>query len=307
MNEPILHHYALSPYSEKIRLAFGLKRMTWRSLEVPWILPRPHTLPLTGGYRRIPILQIGADIYCDTRLIAHELERRYPDPPLFDADTRGLADALGAWAASSFFKAASVLVIGSLGDQWPESFRKDREAMAGSRFHLEKMKALMPAMREQYRCQLAWIEQQLSDGRPWLLGPGAGWADLNAYYNCWFVQRNCPREAGLFEAVPRLGDWMERVAAIGHGRPEPMEGEQALEIARQSRPCTGIRTDPHEPNGLKPGDRVRVSADDYGTEPVIGELVSSSAQHISLRQESAQAGEVVIHFPRIGFYVARAR
>jgi hypothetical protein len=65
MAEIILHHYPLSPYSEKIRLALGLKGATWKSVEIPVWTPRPKLTPMTGGYRRTPILQIGAEFYCD--------------------------------------------------------------------------------------------------------------------------------------------------------------------------------------------------------------------------------------------------
>src|SRR5689334_19212590 len=36
--------------------------------------PRPELMPMTGGYRRTPVLQIGADIYCDTQLILRVLK-----------------------------------------------------------------------------------------------------------------------------------------------------------------------------------------------------------------------------------------
>ena len=67
MPEAILHHYQLSPYSEKIRLALGLKALSWRSVEIPVWTPRPKLTPMTGGYRRTPILQLGAEFYCDNR------------------------------------------------------------------------------------------------------------------------------------------------------------------------------------------------------------------------------------------------
>ena len=37
MPDPILHHYDLSPYAEKIRLALGLKGMAWRSVQAPMV------------------------------------------------------------------------------------------------------------------------------------------------------------------------------------------------------------------------------------------------------------------------------
>ncbi|PSJ19446.1 glutathione S-transferase, partial [Halomonas sp. ND22Bw] len=78
MPDLILHHYATSPFSEKIRLVLGYKKLAWRSVIVPQIMPKPDVLPLTGGYRKTPFLQVGADIYCDTALICDVLEHLQP-------------------------------------------------------------------------------------------------------------------------------------------------------------------------------------------------------------------------------------
>ncbi len=303
MQDPIFHHYTMSPYSEKIRPAFGFKNIAWRSLEVNWVLPRPYTLPMTGGYRRIPVMQCGADIYCDTQLIARELERRYPEPSLVPADGAGLVHALGAWASGGFFMAAAVVAIGGMGDKLPREFIEDREGMPGSRFDFRKMQAMLPAMREQYRAHVAWIDAQLGHGRDWLLGDTPSWADLDAYYNCWFVRNNSPSEAGPLQKYARVIAWMDRIAAVGHGQKSEISGEEALALARDSEPQTLEMTDPDEPNGLKPGDAIQVMADDYATNPISGELVSSSAQHVALRHQNEQVGDVVIHFPRAGYIV----
>ena len=77
MTDIILHHYAISVFSERVRLAFGLKGVTWRSVSIPPMLPKPDLLPLTAGYRRTPVMQIGADIYCDTALITREIGRAH--------------------------------------------------------------------------------------------------------------------------------------------------------------------------------------------------------------------------------------
>ena len=69
MTDIILHHYETSPYSEKVRLGLGLKGLAWASVEIPIIMPKPDLTALTGGYRKTPVLQIGADIYCDSQLI----------------------------------------------------------------------------------------------------------------------------------------------------------------------------------------------------------------------------------------------
>ena len=66
MHELILHHYPTSPFAEKTRLMLGFKQLSWRSVMIPPIMPKPDLTRLTGGYRKTPVLQIGADIYCDS-------------------------------------------------------------------------------------------------------------------------------------------------------------------------------------------------------------------------------------------------
>src|SRR6266851_3672405 len=79
MVDIILHHYDTSPYAEKIRVAFGIKGLAWSSVEIPRIMPKPDLMPLTGGYRKTPVLQIGADVYCDTQRILREIDAIDPE------------------------------------------------------------------------------------------------------------------------------------------------------------------------------------------------------------------------------------
>jgi glutathione S-transferase len=59
MTEPVLHHYPVSPFAEKARLMLGFKRLAWKSVQIPLIMPKPDVVALTGGYRRTPILHFG--------------------------------------------------------------------------------------------------------------------------------------------------------------------------------------------------------------------------------------------------------
>ncbi len=74
MTDIILHHYDTSPYAEKVRTGLGLKRLAWASVKLPVIMPKPNLTALTGGYRKTPVLQIGADI--------HEIVIRRSDPAI---------------------------------------------------------------------------------------------------------------------------------------------------------------------------------------------------------------------------------
>jgi glutathione S-transferase len=108
MSDLILHHYPTSPFAEKIRLIFGFKQLAWRSVIIPMIMPKPDLTALTGGYRRTPVLQIGADIYCDTALICDVLEHIAPQPntTLYPEAVKGVARIVAQWADSALFTAA---------------------------------------------------------------------------------------------------------------------------------------------------------------------------------------------------------
>ncbi len=111
MNELILHHYPASPYSEKIRTILGFKGLVYRSVIQPQVMPKPDQLALTGGYRKAPLLQVGAHIYCDTNLIAEVLERLMPEPTLYPAPVAGVALMAGAFADLTRFRAAAMRVF----------------------------------------------------------------------------------------------------------------------------------------------------------------------------------------------------
>src|ERR1700693_6088985 len=106
MADLILHHYASSPFSEKIRLVLGYKNLAWKAVIIPRIMPKPDVVALTGGYRRTPVLQIGADIYCDTALICDVLEHRQPSPTLHPPGSKGADRIIAQWADSTLFWAA---------------------------------------------------------------------------------------------------------------------------------------------------------------------------------------------------------
>ena len=300
----ILHHFEKSPFSEKIRVVFGIKKIVWTSVLISRIMPRPDLMPMTGGYRRTPTLQIGADIFCDTQIIIRELERRFAQPTLYPAGNPGIAWGLGMWTDRSFFQNTVNLVFGSLADQVPKEFREDREQLRGQKFDVDAMKAAIPQMRDQLRAHVDWIETQLQDGRAFLGGPLPGLADVHAYMNVWYVRGNLPDAAKLFERFPKMRAWEQRVKDIGHGtRERELSSAEALEIARGAAPQTPVVEDAGDLNGRKPGDRVQVIPDDYGKIPVEGTIVSLSAQHISIRRQDERAGDVVVHFPRAGFLV----
>ena len=164
-DQPIFHHFEASPFSEKIRLIFGFKRIAWQSVLIPRIMPKPELVPLTGGYRRTPVMQIGADIFCDTQVIQREIERRFPQPTLFPGGNGGVPWMTGLWTDRIFFGSTVFLVFGSLGYKVPQDFIHDSTKLRGAPIDVKAMAAALPHHRDQFPSQAAMIEAQLTNAR----------------------------------------------------------------------------------------------------------------------------------------------
>ena len=304
MTDLLFHHYDASPFSEKIRVLFGIKNLSWRSVQQPNMMPKPHLLPLTGGYRRIPVLQIGADIYCDSQLIARVLERLQPTPTCYPSGSEGVCNALGFWADRFVFLAAVPVVFSKVGAAVSKDFIEDRTKLMGGNLDFKMLIQSAPLAADQLRAHAQWIDLQLADGRPFLLGEQPSLADAAVYHPVWFLRSLPPTKSALSEFA-WLEAWAERVKALGHGRRSECAPDEALRVAREARPATTTQKDLRDPNGLEPGLKVRVLPDDYGFDPVEGEIAGSSTQHIALRRSAPEVGEVVVHFPRAGYRVLR--
>jgi glutathione S-transferase len=309
MPDIILHHYAESPFAEKIRLILGFKRLSYRSVSIPMMLPKPDVIPLTGGYRRTPVMQIGSDIYCDTALIADVLERIQPQPTLYPQAHAASARILAAWADQYWFASgvgfamqpegfASMFARYSAEHQ--AAFIEDRKA-----FRKGAPRMPLPAATAVLSRHLDHFEQQFSDGRTFLLGQDATIADFSFYHPLWFIQR-ATAVAGFLSAWPRVGQWMQRLAAIGHGTPQSLSSADAIEIARKGEfPKLGAEAN-KAPGPCPVGASVTVAPTDYGIDPVAGELVAEYVNEWVVRRTDPRAGTVHVHFPRVGYQITGA-
>ena len=310
-NSIILHQYDISPYSEKVRVILGIKSLEWYACDQPVIMPKPELTTLTGGYRKIPVMQIGADIYCDTQIIIRELERRFPSPSIHVGGDKGLGWGLSVWADRSIFPAAVPIIFGGMASEGggegltSEEFVKDREALTGRPFYLAEMKAAAPLMADQLRAQLDWAERQLGLNQNFMMGDAPGLVDASIYYNLAFIRWVYPKALKVLDGLPKVEAWERRVKALGHGTRHEIARNEALDIAKAASSIENPHSDKNEPNGLEVGAKVTVMADDYGRDPIQGELVSSSAQHIAIKRSHERIGEVVLHFPRMGFLVVK--
>ncbi len=301
MPDLILHHYDFSNYAEKARLALGYKALAWRSVTIPSVAPKPDLQALTGGYRRTPVLQIGADIYCDTRMILRTLEQLQPTPTFYPAPYVATAHAVAYWAETQLFRPISLYVSGSNPDVFPLSLQADRAAMRG--LPPPSADAMQRAAKRNgplVRAQLPRIEEMLADGRDWVLGPATTVADFSIYHALWFITGRTDKLAFELDPFPRIQAWKQRMAAFGHGDRTEMTAAAALGIATAATPQPLPSSQPSN-DDPQPGSQVRIRPDDYGKESVEGELVLIDAQEIAIRRTDPTLGDTVIHFPRLGY------
>ncbi len=297
----ILHHFDLSPFAEKIRLILGCKAAHWRSVKIPMLMPKPDVVALTGGYRRTPTLQIGADIWCDSALIARVLDQRLAGPVLHP-DEVPLAPVLAQWADWSLFWSVIDFVsqpacieyrFGHLSQEERAAIAADRTPFRASVPRLTAADA--GANLNQY---LASLQAQLAAGQDFLLGP-ITIADFSVAQCLWHLRRGGPPAQALVAPYTRLLQWHERVLAFGHGSSEEMPSADAIAIAAQAQG--------HEPTsffaevGVALGQPIAVAATDYGMEPSEGVLVGLGPSEVVLSRTDARAGTVHVHFPRAGF------
>ena len=307
MSELILHNYPFSSFSEKLRAVFGVKGLAWRSVEIAGVPPRPLLEPLTGGYRRVPVLQVGADIYCDTNAILPALDRLHPARSLYPTGSEGVAQGLGfAWERQMWIPTIGVLVH-YIGEHIPAEFIKDRkEGYLG----IDISKAAMAPQFEQHvqavRAQVAWLNDALAS-RPFLFGSSPSAADLACWQTIWLLRKNCPSDVDALLGLAPLVRWYDSIAAYGHGTQTAMTAEDAFQVACAAQPAPVTHLDPNgDPGGLKVGRAVAVTPDDNARVPVKGTLVAASASEIIIHRNDPQAGDLHLHFPRLGFDVVAA-
>jgi glutathione S-transferase len=297
----ILHHFQASPFAEKVRLALGLKGLDWSSVDIPMVMPKPDLTALTGGYRKTPVMQIGADVYCDTRRIAEELESRFPAPSLFPAGSRGLALALGQWSDAAFFQPGAGLSMGT-NTELPEDVLRDRREFFNF-LDFDSLESQLPHLYAQFRAHLDLVESMLADSGPFILGQQPGWVDILAYFPLWMARGNIPDTGALVKKLDSLQSWEQRMQAIGHGRSSSISAEDALAVARHSAVETVPAVADDAWPQLPPATEVSVTPEDYGAVPVSGKLLVLDHREVAIVRNDKRVGEVVVHFPRTGYRV----
>lgn len=305
MSEIIFHHYPVSPVAEKVRAGLGVKKLAWRSVEHSRLPDRPELFAMTAGYRRIPVMQIGADIYCDSQCILRELERRFPEPTFFPNGGPGLPWGISRWTDQEIFALMFRVAFGPVMDKLPPELVADRSRLyLGPGADLKKELPAIPHYLAQVRGHFGWLDVNLGDGRAFLTGDKPALQDVLAHYIVWFFTARYEGQAQFMAEFPKLVAWFERMKAVGHGTSTPMTPAEALAVAKSSRTIIEAKADPRDPQGLSPGMKVSIGPlTDTGEKPVVGTVRNAGRDTIVIDHSHALCGDVALHFPRVGYRV----
>ncbi|MFT6088020.1 MAG: glutathione S-transferase [Psychromonas sp.] len=315
MSNFILHHYEASPFAEKIRTILGFTGLSYRAVTIPIIMPKPDLTALTGGYRKTPVLQQGAHVYCDTRLIARVIDEQANEQTLYPENQAVSANILAQWADQSLFSLAVALVFSPTGfvelakrvpSAMIEALVKDRDKLRRG----TTLPRISPEIAlSQLLVFLQQLEQQLLHCGPYVLGQQPTIADFSVYHCLWFINNNAAVRTHLLP-YPIVQSWLASMIAIGHGTVKKITGQDAIDEARlgnktaKTAKTANTKRNFLELDGLKYGDRVTVMPSDYGFDPVTGELVLSLPDEVAIKRYDERAGEIYVHFPRVGYQIA---
>jgi len=288
------------------------------------MLPRPEITDYLGiTYRRIPILAIGNDVYCDTSLIVNALERRFPAtngygtlfPPIKhgkNTDT-GLIKAFAKfYADDTLFPPATNLI------PWhklPPAFLADRGALRGESIDLSALPANASISQSVLSTHLSLVEEQLSDSREWLFDSELpSLADISVHFVLAWA-KSFDRKGSLFDVkrIPNTLQWINRVneflnkLRLTQTPPASLDGliaaQRIVSSNHEFYSVVGFDSIEATRLGLKEGQVIQVTAEDNARNyHTVGKLVALNQEEVVLEVQGSK-GLIRCHFPRLGFSI----
>ena len=220
---------------------------------------------------------------------------------------RGLVDTFAQWADSTLFWQGAIgyafqpkSLAFMFADAPPEAakaFAADRAAMRAGAPRIgpaESAGALKVFLQR--------LDSML-ETQPYLLSNTPSLADFSTYHPLWFVRRIEPI-AEILATVKNVLPWMDRMNAIGHGTATKFSSADAIALA-ESTPTHVADLPWHDEHGIAAGTAVTITPLDYAFDAVAGELVLATANQLAIKRTDERAGEVIVHFPRVGYKLER--
>jgi glutathione S-transferase len=308
MDLPILHHYWGSPYAEKIRLLLGYKKIDWLSCEIPVTPPRPNLAQVLGPFRRTPVLQLGADFICDTRLIAEAIDEFVPQPSLRTPANQALSQMICYWGEPRVFalfgpvrfRTAEDIAGAFNGAVSADQFGADRLPFMHPVYEAHRFGKIRASSLDHLRSYMDTLEVFFAGGDDFIGGVTPTFGDFSAYHTVWWL-RMPPDHSEFLADYPAIKRWADRMAAFGHGTHRAIDDDDARQM--MSRGGTAFQPDWTPRADRRLGQIVEIVPDDYGKNPVEGKVVAMTDRHVTIERATADMQTVRVHFPRMGYEI----
>tara|TARA_B100000902_G_scaffold366822_1_gene388898 strand:+ start:571 stop:1557 length:987 start_codon:yes stop_codon:yes gene_type:complete len=297
----ILHQYDISPFSQKAQKMMGLKGLSWQSVEMPMIAPKPDVEALTGGYRGTPVLQIGRDVFIDNWMIARALDEFDTNGPAINAQGGLREAALYAWGERLFTPLLHA-ALAAYQSEWDADFLADRKRVFPD-VDFDTLDVSDPDRRSQVRAYLGTVDAQLSMGQDFLGGAQADGWDIHVWGMVWMIHSALPTLMPIVDIFPRLTDWYERVSALGTGDREDAEMEIAWQTLKEGSARLLPETPDQEPLAQWVGEVVEMSAGSADRGSASGCLLAVDHEQVVLGVEPISGEPAQVWFPRFGYHV----
>ncbi|MCJ1401350.1 hypothetical protein MMC11_004562 [Xylographa trunciseda] len=318
-NDIVLFHYSYSPYARRVTWYLALRGIEYAQCLQPPTLPREDLNALGLRYRRIPVMSIGRDIYCDTRLILEKLEARFPDGALgaTEPDQRAVEKLLEKWCIDGgVFNRASQLIPPETPLLNDPKFKKDREDLSGRSWDKKNITDMRPEAISHIRDAFVFLETGfLADNREWILKTEKpSLADIEAIWPFhWLtgLKGALPPSFISSKQFPKVFAWIDRfnkaiaTAKASAPKPKTLKGADAVSFvihAEFSEPDGQVVEDPL---GLEKGQDVEVWPIDSGFKNHDRGVLSalSSREVVIVSPTKVDEKEVKIHHPRTNFRI----
>jgi len=298
----ILHQYDISPFSQKAQKMLALKGLSWTSVEMPMVAPKPHVEALTGGYRGTPVLQMGADVFVDNWMIARALDDAAPNAPVIN--TRGpLSDgALYAWG-ERLFTPLLHSALAAYQSQWDADFLADRKRVFPD-VDFDTLAVGDPDRHSQVRAYLSAVEAELARCANYLGGEHADSWDIHVWGMVWMIHSALPDLVPIVEGYSGVVAWYERMVALGTGARTDAEIAVAWESLNAVEPRAFPATPADEPLKAWLGQSVQISAGSADRGGARGRLLAVDHEQVVLAVTPLEGVDAQVWFPRFGYHLS---
>ena len=222
----IVHQYHLSPYNEKVRRMLNFKGIPYR--EKYWLLADRKKVKKFNPTGKLPALEHGDKLICDSTDVAHYLEQVFPQRALIPAAPvhRAMVHVLEDWADESLYFYEMHLRFTTPGNRERNMPRMVEHESKFLRWLLPRVvpggiariTATQGIGRKSIEQLVVDVERHveavndLLGGDEWLVGEQLSLADL-AVYGMFQALRDADMAMEIIQRYPPVLDWMARLEA----------------------------------------------------------------------------------------------